>query len=89
MVKTVASKPSNASKPSSASGGLDPFNLLLGRAIIDLDFQGRVLDPKKRLAALKEVGIARPTKVQLLALENAIQALRTMHGTFGEGIGAA
>ena len=83
MVKTVASK------SSSASGGLDPFHLLLGRAIIDEGFQARVLDEKTRVAALKEVGIARPTKVQLLALENAIQALKTMHGTFGEGIGAA
>lgn len=76
-------------KPSKKSRGLDPFNLLIGRAIIDLDFQKRVLDEKTRLAALKEVGINRPTKVQLQALENAIQALRTMHGTFGEGVGAA
>ena len=83
MVKTAASKSSDS------SGGLDPFNLLLGRAIIDEKFQSRLLDPKTRVAALKEVGISRPTKVQLTALENAIQALRTMHGTFGEGVGAA
>ena len=39
--------------------------------------------------ALKELGIANPTKTQFDAVGNAKTALQTLEGSFGEGIGAA
>lgn len=71
------------SKPS------DPFHMLLGRALVDEAYRAKLLDPETRAAALKDVGIARPTQDQLKAVQNAITALATLSGTFGEGVGAA
>lgn len=67
----------------------DPFHQLLGRALIDVAFRKKLLDPKSRGEALKDIGIAKPTKQQLQALQNAITALETLYGSFGEGFGAA
>lgn len=67
----------------------DPFNVLLGRALVDFEYRGRLLNPNTQEDALKEIGIAKPTSTQLQALKNAITALNTLHGSFGEGVGAA
>lgn len=67
----------------------DPFYMLLGRAFVDEVYRAKLLDPKTRADALKDLGIAKPTKVQLTALQNAITALGTLSGSFGEGVGAA
>jgi hypothetical protein len=67
----------------------DPFHILLGKALIDVEYREKLLDPNTRVDALKDVGIAHPTEVQLQALQNAITALTTLSGSFGEGVGAA
>lgn len=67
----------------------DQFNELLGRALIDDDFRTRLLDPKKRVAALKEITGKKPTKAQTEALNNAVTALQSLHGSLGQGVGAA
>ncbi len=67
----------------------DQFNELLGRALIDDDFRKRLLNAKTRLAAVKEITGKAPTKVQTEALDKAIDALQDLHGSFGEGVGAA
>jgi hypothetical protein len=67
----------------------DPFNELLGKALIDVAFREKLLDSKTRADALKDIGIANPTNMQLQALQNAITALETLSGSFGEGVGAA
>jgi len=67
----------------------DQFNELIGRALIDDEFRKGLLDPKKRLAALKEITGKKPTKAQTQALDNAITALQSLHGSLGQGVGAA
>jgi hypothetical protein len=74
---------------SDGSSGKNPFDLLVGKALIDSKFRAKVLDPKRRAAALKEVGIANPTAEQLQALGNAISALENLEGEFAPGIGTA
>jgi hypothetical protein len=72
------------SKPSE-----DPFHAMLGKALVDLDYRDRLLDPTTRADALKEIGVADPSEDQLTAVENAKTALQTLSGSFGEGVGAA
>ncbi len=67
----------------------DPFYELLGKALVDEKYRDKLLDPKTRADALKDIGIAKPTETQLKAVENAKTALQTLEGSFGEGIGAA
>ena len=69
----------------------DPFYELLGKALVDAGYRAMLLDPDpaQHVAALKLVGIANPTKQQVQALENSIGTLRTLYGTFGDGVGAA
>lgn len=83
------SKSSASPAPAGSSKAPDRFHMLIGRALVDEEYRAKLLDPSTRAAALKDIGIARPTKNQLTAVENAITALRTMNGTFGEGVGAA
>jgi hypothetical protein len=66
-----------------------PFHLLLGKALIDDKFRAKLLKKSTRKAALKDVGIANPTDVQLETLQKAITALASLSGSFGEGTGAA
>jgi hypothetical protein len=67
----------------------DPFHLLLGRALVDEKFRAKLLKTSTRKAALKDVGIANPTEVQLETLNKAIIAFKSLRGSFGEGVGAA
>ena len=67
----------------------DPFHVLLGRALIDEKFRAKLLKPGTRKAALKDVGIADPTDVQLKAVQNAITALGSLSGSFSDEVGAA
>jgi hypothetical protein len=67
----------------------DPFHLLLGKALVDDKFRAKLLKLGTRKAALEDVGIANPTKVQLEALQKAITALASLAGSFGPGVGAA
>jgi hypothetical protein len=72
------------SKPSE-----DPFHAMLGKALVDLEYRGRLLNPETRADALKEIGVADPNEEQLQAVENAKTALQSLYGSFGEGVGAA
>lgn len=65
------------------------FHELLGRALVDVEFREKVVDPTTRADALKDVGIHNPTANQLQALQNAITALQSLSGSFGEGVSAA
>jgi hypothetical protein len=69
----------------------NPFHMLVGRALVDEKFRKRLLSqtPSTRKKALKEVGIDNPTQGQLQVLQNAIDAFLSLHGSFGEGVGAA
>ncbi len=64
------------------------FDLLVGKALVEKEFRAKLLDPATREDALKDIGIAHPTKVQLQAVQNAIDTLQDLSGTFS-GTGAA
>lgn len=64
------------------------FDLMVGKALLEEEYRAKLLDPTTREAALKDIGITHPTKVQLQAVENAIDTLEDLSGAFS-GTGAA
>ena len=64
------------------------FDLMVGKALLDPDYQAKLLDPKTREAALKDIGVTHPTQEQLDAIENAKGTLEDLSGVFS-GTGAA
>jgi hypothetical protein len=67
----------------------NPFHMLLGRALVDEEYRAKLLNPKTRVDALKDLGIANPTDTQLKTLQKAITTLGSLSGSFGPGTGAA
>ena len=67
----------------------DRFDLMLGKALTDEKYRDKLMDPKTRTAALQEIGIKKPTQKQLQGVQNAVTALESLSGLFGEGTGAA
>jgi hypothetical protein len=67
----------------------DPFYAMLGKALVDPEYQGRLLDETTRADALKELGIEHPTEDQLRGVGNAKTALETLRNVFGDEFGAA
>jgi hypothetical protein len=73
-----------------ASGiGSGPFHTLVGKALIDPEYRERLQNPDTQAEALKEAGIHNPSDVQIQALKNAIAAVSTLSGSFGDEVGAA
>lgn len=67
----------------------DPFHMLLGRALVDEAYRKKLLKLSTRKRALKDIGIANPTKDQLDALQSAITAFGSLSGSFSDEVGAA
>jgi hypothetical protein len=59
------------------------FHTLIGRAMDDTEFRSRLIDPKRRSEALKEVGIHNPSERQMSALNAALEAIERAADTFG------
>ena len=72
------------------SGPESSFHAILGRAVTDLDFRNALVskDPERQRSALREAGIEDVSDDTLAALNEAVGALDTFAGSFGEPVEA-